>query len=459
MNNTLDFFENNHSDEPSPSPPPGDFHDEGLSTLTSYTDHIVASASGHPASSHPISAHPISGHPISSHPISSHPLPSPSPIASASETPLPSVSPHPTTPPDSLPSFSWPSPPTPSWSPTPTLPPPNPSPSFSPSPTPTSPSPTASPSNGIPCPSPSFPPTPTESEPSQTSGSPSPSGSGVPNPRRLVLLTGYWPPTCIGSEDLHGILWKWRNKMEDYANSGYDVLALSPNFPEGVLGTTIDRETDQPITGAPYWGSGSGTFRVDYRDTSQSFWEVVNKYHPIAIMSFSRGQLGTEWLLESSAKNHGKNLWVTKTNYLDTHGQRKTDAVPAPFAGGSPEDYSPYRGKGTILDFPPDIKKPAETPRAGNLPAASIIRAIKAHFPANKINPSLNINGEVGNYVSEYMAYHVAWYREYSKGTFSLSSNKQCLFSGHTHVGVDVAPTDGEYTVDLQLKALFDVLP
>ena len=68
----------------------------------------------------------------------------------------------------------------------------------------------------------------------------------------------------------------------------------------------------------------------------------------------------------------------------------------------------------------------------------------------------INDIGDVGSFVSEYMAYHVAWYRDH---TMDRAADRRCLVAGHTHVGIDVDPADGARAVSLQLDALIDVLP
>lgn len=69
------------------------------------------------------------------------------------------------------------------------------------------------------------------------------------------------------------------------------------------------------------------------------------------------------------------------------------------------------------------------------------------------------MTGDVGAFVSEYMAYHVAWYREYINAKFPNDPSKQCANSGHTHVGILISRADAEAAVDTQLKELFKVLP
>ena len=75
------------------------------------------------------------------------------------------------------------------------------------------------------------------------------------------------------------------------------------------------------------------------------------------------------------------------------------------------------------------------------------------------VYPFVDLTGNVGNFVSEYMAYHVCWYRDFSQNEFANDPDKQCLIAGHTHVGIQVSPSDGMMAVEVQLEELFRALP
>jgi hypothetical protein len=270
--------------------------------------------------------------------------------------------------------------------------------------------------------------------------------------RRLVLLLGYWPPTDIGIGTRHGMLWKWSPQQNNYQTSGYDVLAISPTF-----------NAPTAVGPPPEWGKGTGDLTVDYRKTSQFIWNTVKDKKPIAIMSFSRGQNDKSWVIEQYARNLKQADWIT-------FGVFNT----GPYAGGGGDDFSPYNGNGAVAGNPPDPTKTAwpdvtkkradyanfiTMMRENNLPLNPIKDAVNlaANGLNGKVTASINDTGDVGAFVSEYMAYHGPWYRDYSQANFRCG--QKTLKAGHVHVGIQVAPGDGETAVDLQLKELFKVLP
>lgn len=294
--------------------------------------------------------------------------------------------------------------------------------------------------------------------PAPTTG-PSPTPAPTPSPtlaRRTILLFGYWPPTDIGIDTRHGMLWDWRALQSDYNGSGYDVLAISPTF-EDQIGSD---------SWGPAWGMGTGQLPVDFRATSKDFWAIVAQHRPIAIMSFSRGEPGNEWKYERSPRNLPKlwspyNGWATFLTYNGTDNVPRMMSHCPPFAGGSDDDYSPYKGTGTENQDPPDPSTPYETGpgREANLPWDEITTALQAEFDPSELEVTFN-DGNAGAYVSEYMAYHVAWYRYYTMNVaFQNDPSKQCKRAGHTHVGINVSVADAARAVEIQLGELIDVLP
>ncbi|MEX2139795.1 MAG: hypothetical protein WD894_11075 [Pirellulales bacterium] len=100
----------------------------------------------------------------------------------------------------------------------------------------------------------------------------------------------------------------------------------------------------------------------------------------------------------------------------------------------------------------------AGSTRSNNLPVDAIEIAIDAQFTDAQVNPRIDPSGNVGAFVSEYMAYHVAWYRDYINAKWPNDPTKQCQRAGHTHVGVQVTVANAEAAVDVQLNELFQVL-
>lgn len=316
---------------------------------------------------------------------------------------------------------------------------------------------------------------------------PSPSPSAPP-PRRLVLLFGYWPPTDIGvpgnrtfpqppfpnaTEFGQGMLWKWQTLQPNYLGSGYDVLAITPTF-KSVLGYNTYQYPPNtgPMIIDPFWGTGSGTLMVDYHATSTDFWNIVAKYRPIAIMSFSRGYPDNSWELEDFGTNWSNDQWAIQLPYLNFDGSQHVPPATwqPPFIGGGPLDPAPpSKGVQPPDGDPPDPTRiaafdstdPADAPpaskRHSNLPMTAIADAVNARFPDGEIEARVDTTGGSGNFVSNFMAYHVVWYREWWTGV-NDDQDLACLVSGHTHVGMFVAAKDATVAVDIQLRELFMVL-
>jgi hypothetical protein len=250
------------------------------------------------------------------------------------------------------------------------------------------------------------------------------------------------------------MLWKWGNPAVDAAgldHRGYNIKAISPTFlaPLGMY----------PGGTSAFWGRGYGDITVDYETTSVQFWKrIAPQYLPIAIMSFSRTNGSKTWNIAESGKNRKQVDWERSQTFDDFAGVRTTDTLNKPFIGGSATDPSPENGNGVIADNPPDASD------ATNQPAGSVRNADFGTFvPAMKTAVTNAVaaitatnGGDAGDYVSGFMAYHVAWYREHTNG---WAADKKCLYSGHTHVGQCVTPAEGEAAVMAQLDVLIDNLP
>jgi hypothetical protein len=97
------------------------------------------------------------------------------------------------------------------------------------------------------------------------------------------MLTGYWVPT-------NEMLRPWsRNPAqnpngwvgENWEGLGYDVVSYFPEFPAG----SGER--------------GVGDFEVDKKDTREDFARITSQIHPIAIISFGKGD--GPWEIETNA--------------------------------------------------------------------------------------------------------------------------------------------------------------
>ena len=323
-----------------------------------------------------------------------------------------------------------------------------------------------------------------------------------PPPKRKILLFGYWPPTNIGR-----MLAEWKDG-KDVGN--FFVQSFSPTFTQP-LGWDYGAAKYASIL-IPWWGPGNAgdALQVDYRKTSQFFWNKVNETKPIAIMSFSRsgppqdGSVRKGWFLERYVYNYAQSVWLTKAEEnnpnpppaklqsFPAYYENPTPAYPPvrgtgtaatplqrpaawnpPYAGGDyagSQDYSPY-GPGKPLAHAPNTGNPPDPIRTAvtaspppansqtleyDLPTTDIINAIHSAIATSKVAPSINTDANIlGNFVSAYMAYHSCWYREYTK---EHDTDNLCKKSGHTHVDLDIHPDDATTAVSAQLTALIGSL-
>jgi hypothetical protein len=282
---------------------------------------------------------------------------------------------------------------------------------------------------------------------------------------RTILLLGYWPPTDVGVAGRPGMLADWRiARQETRAGKTYRVVALSPRFDEP-LGADPRDET------WPFWGTGQsdgGSCMVDYHDTAERFWSLMAAVRPIAILSFSRWKFTREWWLDAWATNWAHDDWTTELRYR-RDGQEHTARWAPPCIGGTAHDPAPPSwGLPPERGGPPDPTRPAASHadlfpdvrarRFGNLPMEPIVATLRQAFYADRLQPGINDQLGPGAFVSNFLAYHVAWYREWWTEQ-QPPEDEACLFAGHTHVGGLVEVDTARQAVDLQLTELFRVLP
>ena len=55
-------------------------------------------------------------------------------------------------------------------------------------------------------------------------------------------------------------------------------------------------------------GIGYGDLEVDYQDTTEDFWPIVNAVKPLGIITFSRGFNNMSWELEMNTYNRFSNI-------------------------------------------------------------------------------------------------------------------------------------------------------
>lgn len=151
-------------------------------------------------------------------------------------------------------------------------------------------------------------------------------------------------------------------------------------------------------------------------------------------------------------------------------GEERIHRDPPYFGGSAQDPAPPSQGQTPQAGHPPDPTKPgadkADTPpappantrRSSNLPMAAIVAAVGAGIPIAQVDPKINNQIGPGNFVSNFLAYHVVWYREWW-ATQNPKPAETCLYSGHTHVGGQVSVGNAERAVEIQLEELFRVLP
>ena len=180
----------------------------------------------------------------------------------------------------------------------------------------------------------------------------------------IILLTGYWPPTneMIRHFSQNNTLNPEGWQGENWEDRGFDIISYFPEF------------SDPDCSSC---GQGYGDLEVDYQDTSEDFWPIFEEHRPIAIITFSRGFMDQSWELEYNAYN--------RTNW-----------------------YNDFTSPFQPTPNPPDTNENAFFLRNSNLPMEQIVEGISELNIG--LNPYIDLNGDPGRYVSEFMAYHGTWY-------------------------------------------------
>ncbi|MBN2460629.1 MAG: T9SS type A sorting domain-containing protein [Candidatus Cloacimonetes bacterium] len=189
-----------------------------------------------------------------------------------------------------------------------------------------------------------------------------------------IMVTGYWNPTgqmiapFSQNPELNPDGWIGENWQE----LGYDVYSY---FPVPDLYT--------------------GDFEVDYQDTWEDFWLIVEELHPLAIISFGAG--AGPWEIETKARN--------LTNW-------------------APDNEAPY----LPTPNPPDDSVPVGFVRYTTLPVEAIESAVE---DGTTLNAWIDWNGYAGSYLCEYMFYLETWYQNMHSSNYD---EFPCLSAGFIHV-------------------------
>ena len=242
-----------------------------------------------------------------------------------------------------------------------------------------------------------------------------PESSGVRNHRdhfRNILICGYWPPTnemvrpFSTNEELNPDGWIGDNWEE----RGYDVHSYFPTF-------------DPPD--CEVCGQGEGDLEVDYQDTSEDWWNIVDSINPIAIITFSRGGIDYRWELEWMTTNWEASQWIDDF---------EEPLLPTP--------------------SPPDSTWPYNAPRYSSLPMDSIEAAM--NLSGLNLYPVIDYTFGTGNYLSEYLGYHGVWYKAQMDSLNQI--DRSCHLAGHIHVGGLADWDEAIEAVNITLREVIEVL-
>ena len=202
--------------------------------------------------------------------------------------------------------------------------------------------------------------------------------------RTVILLTGYWPPSNEAIRPFSRSLLLnpegWIG--ENWEDRGYNVVSYFPIFNPPDCSDC---------------GQGSGDLEVDYQDTSNDFWNIVDTLSPVAIVTFSRGYIDYSWELEWKYFN----LTTWSNDFTPPY-------LPTP--------------------NPPESDVPTNYIRYSSLPMDTIVAVIDS--AGLGLTAYIDYTDGAGGYLSEFKGYHGVWYKAEMD-----SLDIPCYLAGHVHVG------------------------
>ncbi len=253
-------------------------------------------------------------------------------------------------------------------------------------------------------------------------------GDACGGPCPVVVVMGYWPPT-------NEMLRQWSQNPEqnpdgwngkNWEGLGYDVYAFFPEFPPD--GDPTDDDIGEPGS----VGSEESDLQVDYQDTSEDFWRIVDEYQPVVLLTTSRGGM-IGWEVEAIEGGHQNPNdpdaappydWISDAYGDDTYPTmdsiepRSWDAI------------STYR-KGNVLET--------------QLPADAIVEAVDQ---LGLVNVAIDYEGTSGRYLSGFLGLHGLYYNSLNPDTN--------LAAGHIHVGFAVSTEDATAMVEETLRVTLE---
>jgi len=224
----------------------------------------------------------------------------------------------------------------------------------------------------------------------------------------VILVTGYWPPTnemirhFSQNLDLNPNGWEGEN----WENRGYNIVSFFPEF-------------DPPDCSD--CGIGYGDLEVDYQNTTEDYWPIVNNIKPLGIITFSRGFNNMSWELEMNTYN--------RINWIN--------------------DYlSPFQP----IPNPPDEENSINYHRETALPVDQIRDAI--NNLDNGLDAYIDYEGHAGAFLSEFMGFHGIWYKDLHQ----YDDVDPCFSAGHIHVGSQVSIEIAKQGTEESIRVLIDYL-
>lgn len=229
---------------------------------------------------------------------------------------------------------------------------------------------------------------------------------------RNIMITGYWPQTnnmvrqFSANPEQNPLGWVGGN----WEGRGYNIYSYFPEFP-GQTG--------------PNWGKGVGDFEVDYQDTVADWHRITDELKPAAIITFSRGNPGSSWEIETRHRRRAQHLWA-----------------PDYSAPSLPD-----------LDSPIFQALPVGTDLYSSLPKEQIRDAVAAAGIINDVY--LDTTGTGGNFLSEFIGLHGVWYHSMNNSEDAAYRN---FAAGHIHVGIDTPFDAAVLATEITLRTLTDYL-
>lgn len=242
-----------------------------------------------------------------------------------------------------------------------------------------------------------------------------------------VVLMGYWPPTNEmlrpWSTDLEQNPDGWEG--EDWGELGFDVCAFFPEFPPD------GDPSNDPIGSEGSVGSPESDLRVDYQDTSEDFWAIVDALQPVILITTSRsGDIG--WEIEGIEGGHGDGGSDPAFDWSSDGFGPQTRPTEGSVEPRTWDAISTYR-VGNVLD--------------GRLPMQEIAGAADA---LALTSVAIDLDGTSGNYLSGFLGLHGLHYAE---------THAHVAAAGHIHVGNGLPTEDARALLEVTLRTVLEVHP